>query len=70
MGNWKRVGSVNKGNKGKYIKISDDITLKKGQTLQLFNPRESKHLTEEQIARIPEYVVADVMLPPEKDVKS
>lgn len=66
---WEKIGTIKKGDKGNYLKIEKDITLKKGQNLQVYNPRKSKFLTEEQIAKIPDFVMADVFLPPEKGEK-
>lgn len=70
MAGWKTVGAILKSkdpSKGKYIKIKEDITLKKGDFLQIFDPRKNKNATEEQLAKIPDYVVADIVLAPPKD---
>jgi hypothetical protein len=63
---WKKVGAILKGDKGKYIKISENVTFEKGQTLQIFDPRKSKFMTEERLATLPDYVVADIFLAPPK----
>ena len=76
---WKRVGSVKKSMKGDgfYITFNEGITLKKGDALQLQEPREllKKFLemgmmTEEQyqerLDKIPDFVAFDVVLPPRK----
>lgn len=70
MAGWKKVGAILKNkdpNKGKYIKIKEDITLKAGQFLQIFDPRKNPEITEEQLAKIPDYVVADIVLAPPRD---
>ena len=66
---WNKVGAVLKGKDGKskYIKIDQDVSLKKGQTLQLFDPRKSKFMTEERLAKLPDYVVADIFVAPDRD---
>lgn len=75
---WKTVGSLRKSNKGGlYIKINEGVTLSKDDVLQLQDPRkklqasiDAGRLTEEKgaemIAKVPEYVKYDVVLPPKK----
>lgn len=71
---WNKVGAVLKGKKGHYIKVStkgpdgkgpDTLTLTHGQTLQMFDPRKSKFMTEERLAKIPEYVRFEIFVAPE-----
>lgn len=70
MSNWKKVGAILKGKDGKskYIKIAEEVTFIKGQTLQIFDPRKSAFIDEEKLAKIPDFVVADIFLAPPKDV--
>jgi hypothetical protein len=76
MAAWKKIGTVMKGKKGNYIKIDfgkdkdgkelgTEVTLKAGQTLQLFDPRKSKFMTEERLAKIPDYVKAEIFITPD-----
>lgn len=73
---WKKVGAVlrNKKGSGNYIQIQlkdkdgngpDTVTLKHGQSLQLFDPRKSKFMTEERLAKLPDYVRMEVFIAPE-----
>jgi len=73
---WLTFGSLRKGKDGSlYITVTEDVTLKKGASLQLQDPRkkamamaEKGYITEEvaqeRVAKIPEYVRYDVVLPP------
>jgi hypothetical protein len=73
---WTRVGSLRKGKTGNlYIKLEKDVTLTATDVLQLQDPRKvQKTLVEKgkisaeeadaRIAKIPEYVRYDVVLPP------
>jgi hypothetical protein len=74
--NWVKVGAILKGKTGgQYIKIDvredrkqlDSITLKSGQTLSVFNPRKRPGITEEEVAKIPEYVLADILIGPDRE---
>jgi hypothetical protein len=62
---WDKIGTIMKGKKGNYLKITKTVTLKEGQNLQIFDPRKSKFMTEERLAKLPEYVRAEVFLTPE-----
>jgi len=71
---WKNVGSLRKSQKGGlYIKLTADLNLKTGSTLQLQDPRKSldsavaagrmsEEKAEEIKAKIPEYVKYDIAL--------
>lgn len=75
---WKNVGSLRKGKTGSlYITVQEDVVLKKGDVLQLQDPRKkleagaaagrmSTEAAQERIAKIPDYVRYDVVLPPPK----
>lgn len=75
---WLQIGSVRKGKTGSnYIKIDKEITLKAGTILQIQDPRkkiqewiESGKLDEdkgmERLEKIPEYILKEIILPPEK----
>lgn len=72
MAKWNKVGSLRKSQKGSlYIKVDADVTLKKGQSLQLTDPRKSLdqsvasgRLTQEKAdsirEKIPDYIRYDV----------
>jgi hypothetical protein len=76
---WKTVGSLRKSQKGSfYIKINDDVTLTKGSSLQLRDPRKgldeavaAGRLSQEKAdsirEKIPDYVKYDVILAPDKE---
>lgn len=67
MSEWKKVGSVlrNKDpSKGVYFKVADNVTLTKNTILTMQDPRNRKGITEEQLAKIPDFVRFDVFLPP------
>lgn len=76
---WKKVGSLRKSQKGdNYIKIDDDVTLKKGAALQLKDPRKSldqavengrmsAENAAERKAKIPDYIRYELILPPDKE---
>jgi hypothetical protein len=73
---WLTCGSLRKGQDGSlYITVTSDVTLTKGMSLQLQDPRKTvaklaekgfmtAEVAEERIAKIPEYVKYDVVLPP------
>lgn len=64
---WVEVGSIMKSKKGtNYLKVANDVTLKAGQILNIQNPRSRKGISEEQLAKIPDYVLANVSIPPER----
>jgi hypothetical protein len=76
MAAWKKIGTIMKGDKGSYLKIDLDktkgethITLKQGQRLQIFDPRKSKFMTEERLAKLPDYVKAEVFVTPDEPEK-
>jgi hypothetical protein len=76
---WARVGTLKKSKAGNlYITVEDDITLKKGATIMLKDPR--KELAESKaagrldadkadamIAKIPEFVRYNLSLAPDKE---
>lgn len=74
---WKKLGSLRKSQKGGlYIKLDEDISLKKGQSVQLKDPRKSldqaveagrmsSEKAEEMKAKIPEYIRYDLILAPD-----
>jgi hypothetical protein len=66
---WTKVGSIleNKAKTGKYFKVDADVTLTKGQMLTIMNPRKRPGITEEQLAKIPDFVVAELFIPPAKE---
>lgn len=78
---WVKVGTIYKGkvrddgSSNNYIKIDaregatelGSVTLKTGQTLSCFNPRKRKGITDAELAKIPDYVLADIMIGPDKD---
>lgn len=66
---WEKIGTIMKGKKGSYLKVTKTVTIKEGQNLQIFDPRKSKFITEERLAKIPEYVKAEVFLVPEDGTK-
>lgn len=81
---WKNVGTIRKGKKrddGKegnlYIKINEDIILKKDDVLQIQDPRKkldalvasgkiTSDVALERKGKIPEYIRHEVVLPPRK----
>ena len=76
---WKKLGSLRKSQKGSlYIKLDEDISLKKGQSVQLKDPRKSldaaveagrmsSEKAEEMKAKIPEYIRYDLILAPDNN---
>jgi hypothetical protein len=65
MSKWLRVGQVRLSKKGKeQIYVSEDVSLKKGTYLHLSDPRTRPGITEEQLSKIPEYVIFDIVVPP------
>jgi hypothetical protein len=70
-GNWKKIGTIYKSKKGtgSYLKVSEGMTLAPGQILQVMNPRKRPGITEEQLGKIPDYVLADLVLPPPDETK-
>jgi len=63
---WVKIGTIYKNKKGtgNYLKVAAGTTLTTGQILQVMNPRKRPGITEEQLAKIPDYVVAELLLPP------
>lgn len=71
---WKKLGSLRKSQKGGlYIKMDEDVTLKKGQSIQLTDPRksldkavEAGRMSGEKAegikAKIPDYIRYDLHL--------
>jgi len=68
-GKWTKLATIlrKKDGVGKYLKVNANVKLTEGQILSMFNPRERKGITEEQLAKIPDFVLAEVFLPPEND---
>jgi sulfite reductase beta subunit-like hemoprotein len=78
---WKKIGSLRKSQKGSnYLKIDNDVTLKKGDVVQLQDPRKSldaavaagrmdSEKAEGIKAKIPEYIKYDLVLAPATDKK-
>lgn len=74
-GNWEKIGVIKRGQKGgNYMEISFDprtgqkeVTLKAGQKLQIFDPRKSKFMTEERLAKLPDYIRFEVFVTPDKE---
>lgn len=68
-GVWTKVGSIlkNKAGTGQYVKVAGDVTLKKDQILNVQNPRKRPGITPEQLAKIPDFVLAEIFIPPAKD---
>lgn len=74
---WKKLGSLRKSQKGSlYIKIDEDVTLTKGMSLQLKDPRKSldaavengkmsSEKAEEIKAKIPDYIRYEVIQAPD-----
>lgn len=64
MAKWTKVGSVlkKKDKPGNYFKVAEDVALKKGQILQVQDPRQRPGITEEQLAKIPDFVKAEIYL--------
>lgn len=58
------VGQVQtkKSGDGVTVKITNDVTLKKGQYLTVRDPRQRKGITQEQLDRIPDYVKHELTL--------
>lgn len=63
---WKKIGTIMKNKKGtgNYLKVTEGVTLTKDQILQVMNPRKRPGITEEQLQKIPDYVVAELLVPP------
>ncbi len=76
MAIWEKVGAIlsRKDGKGVYIKISTrradkTLVLKDGQTLMVFDPRKNPKLSDEKKAKIPDFLKAEILLPPPQDKK-
>ena len=73
---WKKLGSLRKGKEGNlYIKLDDAVTLDKGDVIQLQDPRKrlatsvtagrlTQEKADEYLAKIPEYIRYELVLPP------
>lgn len=73
---WKKLGSLRKGKTGSlYLKFDDEVTLKKGDVLQLQDPRKriatgveagrlKEDKAEELLSKIPEYIKYEVIKAP------
>ena len=68
-GKWLKIGSIlkNKKGTGNYLKVADDVSLKKGQILNVQNPRKRPGISEADLQKIPDFVVAEVFIPPQND---
>jgi hypothetical protein len=76
---WKPVGEILKSKAGKlYVKFKEDFTVEAGSTLMIQDPRvniqegvTAGRMTEEQaeerLAKIPEFVRYNLILPPSKE---
>jgi hypothetical protein len=66
---WVRVGTVckKKSGTGTYFKIDNDVTLKKGQYLNIQDPRARRGITQEDMDKIPDFVVREFYLAPTKE---
>ena len=66
---WVKVGAIlkKKDGNGQYIKVSDDVKLSKDMILNIQNPRKRPGITEDQLAKIPDWVLAEIYIPPAKD---
>lgn len=65
---WTRVGTIKKSKKGSsYVQVENDVKLTKGQFLSVMNPRKRPGITEEDLAKIPDFVVADILIAPDKE---
>lgn len=74
---WKKLGSLRKSQKGGlYLKIDETVTLEKGASLQLREPRKSldeavaagrmsSEKAEEIKGKIPEYIRYEIFLAPD-----
>jgi len=74
---WKKLGTLRKSQKGSlYIKLDSDVTLKKGQSITLKDPKKSldaaveagrmsAEKAEEIKAKIPDYIKYELLLGPD-----
>lgn len=69
MAKWVKVGTLmkNKAGTGTYLKVTEDVKLSKNQILNVQNPRKRPGITEEQLSKIPDFVVAEIFIPPAKE---
>lgn len=75
---WLQVGTIRKSKDGKlYMKLSEDVDLKKDDVLQIQDPRKrldmfaetgkiTAEVAAERKAKIPEYIRHEVILPPKR----
>lgn len=68
-GKWTLVGTIlkKKDGSGNYFKVKSNLTISEGQIFNIQNPRKRKGITEDQLAKIPDWVVADLYLPPPRE---
>lgn len=79
-GKWLKVGQIltKKDGNGYNVKIDADVTLKKGTYLQVTKPQDeiqrlvangiiTEEQGEERLAKIPDFVKFNLILPPAKD---
>lgn len=76
---WKKVGSLRKNSKGNfYIKLDEDVTLKKDDVVSVQDPRKklkesvaagrlSQEKADEIATKIPEYIRYELFLTPPKE---
>lgn len=66
---WTKVGSVmkKKDGTGTYIKVANDVVLKKDTYLNIQDPRKRPGITPEQLAKIPDFVKAEIFLAPPRE---
>lgn len=65
-GKWTKVGTIlkKKNGTGNYLKVAEDVRLNKNQIVNIQNPRKRPGITEEQLSKIPDFVVAELFIPP------
>lgn len=65
-GKWQKVGTImkKKNGTGNYLKVADDVRLSKNQIINIQNPRKRPGITDEQLSKIPDFVVAELFIPP------
>ena len=67
---WIKVGTIVKNKdpkKNSYVKVDTSVSLTKGQYLTVINPRKRPGISEEDLAKIPDFVVADLLIAPAKE---
>lgn len=74
---WIKLGSIlkKKDGSGNYVKLDisegknklDKITLNSGDFITVQNPRKRKGITDEELQKIPDWVVAELFIAPPRD---